>query len=83
MPWVVTIYFIENILHNSGPKNVNKFQNPFRRPLAMSVFLFGTAFAIWFGIGACLPITILPSFQLVPRATLFCLQTLNSQDGGC
>ena len=38
-------------------ENVNKFQNPFRRPLAMAVFLFGTAFAIWFGIGACLPIT--------------------------
>mgnify|MGYP003334774764 FL=1 len=38
-------------------ENVNKFQNPFRRPLAMAVFLFGTAFAIWFGIGACLPIS--------------------------
>ena len=44
---LITIPFIEN---------VNKFQNPFRRPLAMAVFLFGTAFAIWFGIGACLPI---------------------------
>jgi len=22
----------------------------------MAVFLFGTVFAIWFGIGACLPI---------------------------
>ena len=38
-------------------ENVNKFQNPFRRPLAMAVFLFGTVFAIWFGIGACLPIS--------------------------
>ena len=37
-------------------ENVNKFQNPFRRPVAMAVFLFGTVFAIWFGIGACLPI---------------------------
>jgi cytochrome b6-f complex subunit 4 len=45
---LVTVPFIEN---------VNKFQNPFRRPLAMAVFLFGTAFAIWFGIGACLPIS--------------------------
>ena len=44
---LITVPFIEN---------VNKFQNPFRRPLAMAVFLFGTAFAIWFGIGACLPI---------------------------
>jgi cytochrome b6-f complex subunit 4 len=45
---LLTVPFIEN---------VNKFQNPFRRPLAMTVFLFGTAFAIWFGIGACLPIS--------------------------
>ena len=30
-------------------ENVNKFQNPFRRPVAMAVFLFGTVFAIWFG----------------------------------
>ena len=37
-------------------ENVNIFQNPFRRPVAMAVFLFGTVFAIWFGIGACLPI---------------------------
>merc|ERR1712207_83674 len=40
---LITVPFIEN---------VNKFQNPFRRPLAMAVFLFGTVFAIWFGIGA-------------------------------
>ena len=45
---LITVPFIENI---------NKFQNPFRRPLAMAVFLFGTVFAIWFGIGACLPIS--------------------------
>ena len=37
-------------------ENVNKFQYPFRRPVAMAVFLFGTVFAIWFGICACLPI---------------------------
>jgi len=44
---LLTVPFIENI---------NKFQNPFRRPIAMTVFLFGTFFAVWFGIGACLPI---------------------------
>ncbi len=37
-------------------ENINKFQNPFRRPLATSVFLFGTLFTIYLGIGACLPI---------------------------
>ncbi len=37
-------------------ENVNKFQNPFRRPIAMSFFLFGTVFTIYLGIGACLPI---------------------------
>jgi len=37
-------------------ENVNKFQNPFRRPVAMASFLFGTAFAIWLGIGAIMPI---------------------------
>ncbi|AFY70839.1 Cytochrome b6-f complex subunit 4 [Thalassoporum mexicanum PCC 7367] len=37
-------------------ENVNKFQNPFRRPLATAVFLFGTAFTIYLGIGATMPI---------------------------
>ena len=35
-------------------ENINSFQNPFRRPIAMLVFFIGTVFAIWFGIGACL-----------------------------
>lgn len=37
-------------------ENINKFQNPFRRPIAMAVFLFGTAFTLYLGIGATLPI---------------------------
>ncbi|PKA60109.1 Cytochrome b6-f complex subunit 4 [Apostasia shenzhenica] len=28
-------------------ENVNKFQNPFRRPVATTVFLIGTAVALW------------------------------------
>jgi cytochrome b6-f complex subunit 4 len=44
---LLTVPFIEN---------VNKFQNPFRRPVAMTVFAFGTFTAIWLGIGATLPI---------------------------
>nr|YP_009306283.1 cytochrome b6/f complex subunit 4 [Derbesia sp. WEST4838]AOP19187.1 cytochrome b6/f complex subunit 4 [Derbesia sp. WEST4838] len=46
---LITVPFIENI---------NKFQNPFRRPVATTVFLLGTAVAIWLGIGATLPIDI-------------------------
>ena len=38
-------------------ENVNKFQNPFRRPVASLVFLFGTFTAFWLGIGATMPIT--------------------------
>nr|YP_010335935.1 cytochrome b6/f complex subunit IV [Tsunamia transpacifica]UNJ14341.1 cytochrome b6/f complex subunit IV [Tsunamia transpacifica] len=45
---LLTVPFIEN---------VNKFQNPFRRPIASSVFLFGTVAAIWLGIGATKPIS--------------------------
>jgi cytochrome b6-f complex subunit 4 len=37
-------------------ENVNKFQNPFRRPVATAVFLFGTVFTLYLGIGATLPI---------------------------
>ncbi|MGK7936941.1 MAG: cytochrome b6-f complex subunit IV [Xenococcaceae cyanobacterium] len=37
-------------------ENVNKFQNPFRRPIATTVFLFGTLVTIWLGIGATFPI---------------------------
>ena len=44
---LATVPFIEN---------VNKFQNPFRRPLATTVFLVGTLVAVWLGIGATLPI---------------------------
>jgi len=44
---LLTVPFIEN---------VNKFQNPFRRPIATTVFLIGTVVAIWLGIGATLPI---------------------------
>jgi cytochrome b6-f complex subunit 4 len=38
-------------------ENVNKFQNPFRRPLATTLFLFGTVFTLWLGIGATFPIS--------------------------
>lgn len=44
---LMTVPFIEN---------VNKFQNPFRRPVAMAVFLFGTVFTLYLGIGAAMPI---------------------------
>ncbi len=37
-------------------ENVNKFQNPFRRPVATTVFLFGTLVTVWLGIGAALPL---------------------------
>jgi len=37
-------------------ESFNKFQNPFRRPVAMAVFLFGTLTTIYLGIGAALPI---------------------------
>jgi cytochrome b6-f complex subunit 4 len=45
---LITVPFIEN---------VNKFQNPFRRPIASLVFIFGTFTAFWLGIGATLPIS--------------------------
>ena len=37
-------------------ESFNKFQNPFRRPVAMTVFLTGTLITIYLGIGAALPI---------------------------
>ena len=44
---LITVPFIEN---------VNKFQNPFRRPIASLAFITGFFVAVWLGIGACLPI---------------------------
>jgi len=44
---LLTVPFIEN---------VNKFQNPFRRPIATTIFLIGTVITIWLGIGATMPI---------------------------
>lgn len=37
-------------------ENVNKFQNPFRRPVATAAFLFGTVVTLWLGIGATYPL---------------------------
>jgi cytochrome b6-f complex subunit 4 len=37
-------------------ESVNKFQNPFRRPIAMLIFGIGTLITLWLGIGATLPI---------------------------
>ena len=37
-------------------ESVNKFQNPFRRPIATSFFLIGTLVTLWLGIGAIFPI---------------------------
>jgi cytochrome b6-f complex subunit 4 len=37
-------------------ENVNKFQNPFRRPVATAMFLFGTVVTLWLGAGAIFPI---------------------------
>ena len=45
---LITVPFIEN---------VNKFQNPFRRPIASLVFIFGTFTAFWLAIGATMPIS--------------------------
>jgi len=52
---LITVPFIENI---------NKFQNPYRRPIATTLFLVGTLVAIWLGIGATLPIDISLTFGL-------------------
>jgi cytochrome b6-f complex subunit 4 len=52
---LMTIPFIENI---------NKFQNPYRRPIATVFFLVGTVVAIYLGIGATLPIDISLTFGL-------------------
>jgi cytochrome b6-f complex subunit 4 len=38
-------------------ENVNKFQNPFRRPVATAIFLFGTVVTLYLGIGATFPVS--------------------------
>jgi cytochrome b6-f complex subunit 4 len=45
-------------------ENVNKFQNPYRRPISSTLFLLGTLVAVWLGIGATLPIEISLTFGL-------------------
>nr|YP_009394219.1 cytochrome b6/f complex subunit 4 [Rhodomela confervoides]ARW62781.1 cytochrome b6/f complex subunit 4 [Rhodomela confervoides] len=45
---LITIPFIENI---------NKFQNPFRRPVATTVFIIATFITVWLGIGATMPLS--------------------------
>jgi len=45
---LITVPFIESI---------NKFQNPFRRPIATTVFVIGTIITVWLGIGATMPLS--------------------------
>lgn len=37
-------------------ESVNKFQNPFRRPVATTIFLLGTVATLWLGAGAIFPL---------------------------
>ena len=37
-------------------ENINRFQNPFRRPIASTVFIVATFIAVWLSFGATLPI---------------------------
>ena len=37
-------------------ESVNKFQNPFRRPVATTVFLLSILVTLWLGIGATVPL---------------------------
>jgi cytochrome b6-f complex subunit 4 len=52
---LITIPFIESI---------NKFQNPYRRPIASILFLLGTLVACYLGIGSCWPIDLSLTFGL-------------------
>ena len=45
-------------------ESVNKFQNPFRRPIATTIFLMGTLVTLWLRIGATLPINKSLTFGL-------------------
>merc|ERR1719350_2576120 len=37
-------------------ENVNKFQNPFRRPVMTSVFLTSAVYSIWLSFGSLVPL---------------------------
>jgi cytochrome b6-f complex subunit 4 len=37
-------------------ENTSVYQNPFRRPLAMSIYLATVSYTLWLGIGSLLPI---------------------------
>ncbi|KAM0037318.1 putative cytochrome b/b6 domain superfamily [Helianthus debilis subsp. tardiflorus] len=54
-------------------ENINKLQNSFRRLVATTVFLIGTAVALRLGIGATLLIDKSLSFRSLSRSSqLFC-----------
>ena len=38
-------------------ENMSKYQNPFRRPLASSIFLTSISYSVILGIGSLLPLT--------------------------
>ena len=38
-------------------ENLNRYQNPFRRPIMISIFLFNTVWALWLSVGSLVSIT--------------------------
>ena len=60
-------------------ESVNKFQNPFRCPVAMAVFWFGTLVTLWVGIGATFPIDESITLSLFQRSSLS--GKLNDREG--
>ena len=38
-------------------ENITRYQNPFRRPIAISIFLSTVIYSIWLGVGSLSPIT--------------------------
>jgi len=46
-------------------ENLNRYQNPFRRPIMISIFLSTVVYSIWLGIGSLLPVVEALPFLLV------------------
>mmetsp|Transcript_46770 Transcript_46770/g.138166 ORF Transcript_46770/g.138166 Transcript_46770/m.138166 type:complete len:159 (-) Transcript_46770:9-485(-) len=38
-------------------ENLNRYQNPFRRPIMISIFLFNVVYSLWLAIGSLVGIT--------------------------
>ena len=59
---ILSIFYLPGVLFlQPFGENLNRYQNPFRRPIMLSIFMCGSFYSIWLSLGPLVTI-----FQALP-----------------